>query len=220
MLILGVLLIIAALVIFGYMLFGTMDLDPMDIDLGIFTVQLTPLHLFLLGAATLAVLALGLLALAAGMRAARRRRREVKDLRAAVRDGGGDYDRDRDRDARTAERADDRREEKSRSYDDRAADETYDDRRAERHETGSTPVVEPPRDRTVYERDVPGDHTTGDHTTGEPARKDEPGIAIPSDYSRDAPRRGDGTDPDRSGRGEGHTLSDGTPGRTDDDRNS
>lgn len=84
MLILGLLLIIVALVVFGYLFFGTSDLEPLDIDLGVFTVELTPLHLFLLGAATLVVLVLGLLLLTLGLRAQRRRRREVKELRKVV----------------------------------------------------------------------------------------------------------------------------------------
>ena len=84
MLILGLLLIIVALVVFGYLFFGTSDLEPLQIDLGVFTVELTPLHLFLLGAATLVVLVLGLLLLTLGLRASRRRQREVKELRKAV----------------------------------------------------------------------------------------------------------------------------------------
>lgn len=87
MLILGLLLMAVALVVFGYLLFGTQDLDPLQIDLGVFTVHLTPMHLYLLGAATLVVLVLGLLFLTLGLRAQRRRRREVKELRAAVREG-------------------------------------------------------------------------------------------------------------------------------------
>ncbi|WP_162802170.1 hypothetical protein [Ornithinimicrobium murale] len=87
MLILGLLLTAAALIVFGYMLFGTQDLDPLRIDLGVFAVELTPMHLYLLGAATLVVLVLGLFVLTLGLRAQRRRRREVKELRAAVRDG-------------------------------------------------------------------------------------------------------------------------------------
>lgn len=87
MLILGLLLAVAALVVFGFMYFGTSDLNPLQIDLGIVTVELTPLHLYLLGAATLVVLVLGLFFLTLGLRASRRRRREVKELRAAVQDG-------------------------------------------------------------------------------------------------------------------------------------
>src|SRR5690606_21721062 len=155
MLILGLLLIIAALVVFGYMFLGTNGLDAMDIDLGIFTVQLTPLHLYLLGAATLIVLALGLLALAAGMRAARRRRREVKELRKAVQDGGPEYDR---RDERAADRRDDRRDDADHDDDRRRADRTYDegpaDRPAERHDPVAPPVDHPHRtDSDPYERE-------------------------------------------------------------------
>lgn len=84
MLILGLLLIVVALVVFGYLFLGTRDLEPLQIDLSVFTVELTPLHLFLLGAGTLVVLVLGLLFLTLGLRASRRRRHEVKELRKAV----------------------------------------------------------------------------------------------------------------------------------------
>lgn len=84
MLILGILLVIVALVVFGFLFLGTSDLEPLQIDLGIFTVELTPLHLFLLGAATLVLLVLGLLFLSLGLRASRRRRLEVKELRKEV----------------------------------------------------------------------------------------------------------------------------------------
>lgn len=222
MLILGLLLIIAALVVFGYMFLGTNDLDAMDIDLGIFTVQLTPLHLYLLGAATLIVLVLGLLALAAGMRAARRRRREVKELRKAVRDGGPEHDR---RDERAADRRDDAeldddRRRADRNYDDDRgrADRTYDDgpadRPAERHDPAAAPVDDPHRtDSTPYEREVAGDSPSVGGT-----RTDDRGIAIPSDYtptgSRDTAAAGHNT----TSRGDENTLPDGTPRHPDDDR--
>lgn len=105
MLILGLLLAVAALVVFGFMYFGTTDLNPLEIDLGIISVQLTPLHLYLLGAATLVVLVLGLFFLTLGLRTSRRRRREVKELRAAVQDGDTTPLQDRQRRGGDRERA-------------------------------------------------------------------------------------------------------------------
>lgn len=90
MIVIGVILAVVALVIVGFMLFGTRDLGPIDVDLGVLTAQLTPMHLYLLGAATLIIFVLGLFFLSLGLRAQRRHRREVKELRAAVRDGSGD----------------------------------------------------------------------------------------------------------------------------------
>lgn len=84
MLVLGILLIVLALIVFGFMYFGTMDLPSMEIDLGIITVQLTPLGLYIAGAVTLIVLAVGLQLLFLGLRAQRRRHKEVKELRKAV----------------------------------------------------------------------------------------------------------------------------------------
>lgn len=84
MLVLGILLLVIALVVLGFMYFGTEGLDPLEIDLGAFTAQLTPLHLYLLGAATLVVLCLGLLLLVTGLKRQRRRAKEVKVLREQV----------------------------------------------------------------------------------------------------------------------------------------
>lgn len=165
MLILGILLIAVALVVFGYMFFGTSDLAPMDIDLGIFTVQLTPLHLYLLGAATLVVLTLGLLTLVAGLRASRRRRREVKELRKAVHDGGTGEDRDL-RETTGYER------EIATPVDSRTG-RTRDDARVDERLSTSPPGAGPRAD------------------IGEPAptdrSPDDAHIALPSDYPSDAP---------------------------------
>lgn len=84
MLILGILFLVIALVVLGFMYFGTNDLQPLDVDLGVFTAQLTPLQLYLLGAATLVVLCFGLLLLTTGLRRQRRRAKEVKELREQV----------------------------------------------------------------------------------------------------------------------------------------
>lgn len=170
MLILGLLLIVAAAVVFGYMFFGTSDLAPLDIDLGVFTVQLTPLHLYLLGAATLAVLALGLMALAAGMRASRRRRQEVKELRKAVRDGGTDYGR----------RTEDRDAVPARADEPSAGHQSTDRPRTDRSRAN---------DPVPYEREVPHDGAgyQAAPSDSQAARSDDPQIALPSDYQRDDP---------------------------------
>lgn len=105
MLILGLILIVIALVVIGYMWFGTAELDAIPIDLGVFTVQLTPLYIFLLGGAAILVLALGAVTLSSGLRRQSRKRREVKDLRRQV---AHDHPRDRSHDddrARHDERA-------------------------------------------------------------------------------------------------------------------
>lgn len=171
MLILGLLLIVVAAVVFGYMFWGTDDLAPLDIDLGVFTVQLTPLHLYLLGAATLVVLVLGLLALATGLRASRRRRKEVKELRKAVHDGGTDYGR------RTNAR-------------EPVAAPVEQPVRDQRRANDPAPYErEVPRDDARYQRDVSSDPQVG--------RSDDPEIALPSDYQGGDPdgsaRDGDGT---------------------------
>lgn len=153
MLILGILLIIVALVVFGYMFFGTSDLPAMDIDLGIFTVQLTPLHLYLLGAATLAVLALGLLTLFAGLRASRRRRHEVKELRKAVRDG------DAPRGERPSARSD-----------------RSDTRQTTDYEREVPPPAPAPDGQTH------GTHTATGTAPTSGTGGDDPRIALPSDY--------------------------------------
>lgn len=193
MLILGLLLIAAALVVFGYMFFGTSDLPSLDIDLGVFTVQLTPLHLYLLGAATLVVLALGLLALAAGMKAARRRRQEVKELRKAVRDSGTDYDqRGGRREERTPPVAD-RRD--GTDWDaDRNADRDISTRdgfgRSDSTDSTDARVGESAGgiDPTPYEREVPSGSPAAQPSTDAQA-DGNPDIRIPSDY--DGPTDGD-----------------------------
>lgn len=179
MLILGLLLIAAALVVFGYMFFGTSDLPSLDIDLGVFTVQLTPLHLYLLGAATLVVLALGLLALAAGMKAARRRRQEVKELRKAVRDGGTDYDQRGGRREERTPPVTDRRDvtdwnadREVSTRDDFGRSDSTDARVGE-----SAGGIDP----TPYEREVPSGYPAAQPSTDGQA-DGNPDIRIPSDY--------------------------------------
>lgn len=81
MLLIGLILVIAALVTIGYLWFGTAGLDPVEVDLGIFTTTLSPLWIFLLGAASVLVLAIGTALLIAGLRRRQRQRRELKELR-------------------------------------------------------------------------------------------------------------------------------------------
>ncbi|WP_256838545.1 hypothetical protein [Ornithinimicrobium faecis] len=170
MLILGLLLAVAALVVFGYMLFGTQDLSPLQIDLGVFTVELTPMHLYLLGAATLVVLVLGLLFLTMGLRAQRRRRREVKELRAAVRDGGTDTGRTGRREAPPVEQ---------RHSDPVPSSPTSEDRP---RPGGSDPGSAHPGS-APYERDVPDNR--GAESPSSPPRDPGPDVALPGDYPRD-----------------------------------
>lgn len=81
MLFIGLVLVILALVTIGYMWFGTAGLDPVEVDLGAFTMTLSPLWIFLLGAASVLVLAIGSALLVAGLRRRQRQRRELRELR-------------------------------------------------------------------------------------------------------------------------------------------
>lgn len=174
MLILGLLLAAAALIVFGYMLFGTRDLAALQIDLGVFTVELTPMHLYLLGAATLVVLVLGLLFLTMGLRAQRRRRREVKELRAAVRDGSPDSERRGPRETPPGER---RREAPV------AAPPAGDQRGSGGSDQGPVHPGSAP-----YERDVP-DNRAGGPPPPPPTADSGPDVALPSDYPRNDTNR-------------------------------
>ncbi|MCK0113136.1 hypothetical protein MWU75_13380 [Ornithinimicrobium sp. F0845] len=169
MLILGLALVIVALVVFGYLFFGTSDLEPLQIDLGVFTVELTSLQLYLLGAATLVVLVLGLLLATMGLRASRRRQREVKELRKAVEERPP-------RDASPVER-------------DRAPHDT--DRAS--HDTDRAPydreVPPPPAPASSDVRSGSGSPTTaprGSSTVDE----DHSSIDLPSDHRSDDPPGG------------------------------
>lgn len=180
MLILGLLLAAAALVVFGYMLFGTQDLDPLQIDLGVFTVELTPMHLYLLGAATLVVLVLGLLFLTLGLRAQRRRRREVKELRAAVRDGEAGSGRGVAPEPETAVGRD--RHAGRGTPPGRAGDAPY-----ERDVTGHRPDDAPPPRPGSGPGGTPPPSPQGTGPGGAPAppRGSSSDVALPSDYPRD-----------------------------------
>ncbi len=166
MLILGLILIIIALVVIGYMWFGTAELDAIPIDLGVFTVQLTPLYIFLLGGAALLVLALGAVTLSSGLRRQSRKRREVKDLRRQV---AHDHPRDRSHDDDRARHDDRAGRDDSARHDDRAGrdDSARHDDRAGRDE----PV--PHRDGAgEQDRTVPVRHTE--------RRAQQPGQSTPA----------------------------------------
>ncbi len=191
MLVLGIVLVLVALVAIGYMWFGTQGQAPLAIDLGAFEINLTPLQLFLLGAACLVVLFLGLVLTLSGMRRQAKRRREVKDLRHQVRAqdtvSGRDADRREDRgdDRRDGDRVDDdRREDRltrdrsdadRRDADRRGADRLPGDRadgdRSDQRTTDYERELPPPPPPSTTGREVPGQTDPG--TPGEaPHRSD------------------------------------------------
>lgn len=112
MLVIGLILIVIALVVVGYMWFGTTGLPGIDIDLAVFTLHLTPLEIFFLGAASILVLAIGTVLFAKGLRRQRARRKELRELRhiaeekgahdRVVRDDSPGREPARDREQRTA----------------------------------------------------------------------------------------------------------------------
>lgn len=165
MLVIGLILILVALVVIGYMLFGTANLDSLEIDLGVMTVSLNPLQIFLLGAISVLILAVGTVLLFSGMRRQRRKRKELHDLRAqasvadrrqAERAEPGPAPRDRDRvvredDDRRALQDDDRR---TRDDDRRAS--TEDDRSGHDQPargTGDSGRIDLPMDHRTPPRD-------------------------------------------------------------------
>lgn len=174
MLVLGIILILAALTAIGYLWFGTQGEPALEIDLGAFTAHLTPLQIFLLGAGCLVLLVLGGAMTMMGLRGRVKRRREVRDLREQVRSQerqGRTEDRDGrwGRDAADDARADD----SSRAARERAA---ADDR-----------VVE-------YEREVPS--SSGD-SVPPPPPAGTTGPAAGERRGDDAPGSGSGIDPSR-----------------------
>jgi cytoskeletal protein RodZ len=80
----GLILIILAIIVVIYVIFATVGLEPMSIDWGVFTADLTPLQLFLLGAVTVLVLAMGSVMLSVGLKTQGEKRAEVKRLRKEV----------------------------------------------------------------------------------------------------------------------------------------
>lgn len=162
MLFIGLILVLLALVTIGYMWFGTTGLDPIEIDLGAFTVTLTPLWIFLLGAASVLVLAIGTAVLVAGLRRRQRQRRELRALRrkaeALERDRRGADDVS---DARPGRDLQDERDER---------DAVRSDRRTE-------PVVEEhPGDRVVRDDGRAGDR--------DEVRRSDDTIHLPGDRRR------------------------------------
>lgn len=84
MIALGLILVLLAVVVVAYVWFATRELPAMEIDWGVFTAQLTPFQLFVVGAATILVLAIGAAMLMAGLRKQRAKRAEIKRLRQEV----------------------------------------------------------------------------------------------------------------------------------------
>ncbi|HKJ12375.1 MAG TPA: LapA family protein [Ornithinimicrobium sp.] len=80
----GLILIILAIIVVIYVIFATTGLEAMSIDWGVFTADLTPLQLFLLGAVTVLVLAIGSVMLSVGLKTQGEKRAEVKRLRKEV----------------------------------------------------------------------------------------------------------------------------------------
>jgi hypothetical protein len=87
MIALGLILVLLAVVVVAYVWFATRELPAMEIDWGVFTAELTPFQLFVVGAATILVLSIGTAMLLAGLRKQREKRAEIKHLRREVRAG-------------------------------------------------------------------------------------------------------------------------------------
>ena len=81
MLILGLLLLLLAAAVITYMILATNGMTDVHLDYGILNLDLPPLWLYLAGAITVAVAAIGLWLMAAGARAKARQAREVRALR-------------------------------------------------------------------------------------------------------------------------------------------
>lgn len=86
MLIIGLLLLLLAAAIITYMVLATAGEPAMHLDYGILNLELEPLWLYLSGAATVAVAAIGLALMAAGARSKARKAREVRELRKQAKD--------------------------------------------------------------------------------------------------------------------------------------
>ena len=87
MIAIGLILVLLAVVVVAYVWFATSELPAMEIDWGVFTAELTPFQLFVVGAATVLVLSIGAAMLMAGLRKQREKRAEIKHLRKEVRAG-------------------------------------------------------------------------------------------------------------------------------------
>jgi type VI protein secretion system component VasK len=81
MLIIGLLLLLAAVAVIAYVMLATAGMTPVEISYGVLNVEVAPLWLFLSGVITLAVGAIGIWLMAAGARSKARKAREVRELR-------------------------------------------------------------------------------------------------------------------------------------------
>lgn len=81
MLIFGLLLLLLAAAVITYMILATNGMADIRLDYGILNLDLPPLWLFLAGALTVAVAAIGLWLMAIGARSKARRAKEVRELR-------------------------------------------------------------------------------------------------------------------------------------------
>lgn len=81
---LGLILVLLAVIIVIYVLIATGGEPAMKIDWFVFSADITPLGLFLLGAATVLVLSIGSVLLSIGLKRSGAKRAEVKKLRKEV----------------------------------------------------------------------------------------------------------------------------------------
>ena len=86
MLVLGIILLLVAAALLVAALFGGRGIDqPAGIDLGAVKIDLSTFSVFLVGAVTVALVVAGLALISAGLRRARRRRQEKKELHRLTR---------------------------------------------------------------------------------------------------------------------------------------
>lgn len=81
MLIIGLLLLLAAVAVIAYVLLATAGMAAVEITYGVLNVEVSPMWLFLSGVITLAVAAVGIWMMAVGARNKARKAREVRELR-------------------------------------------------------------------------------------------------------------------------------------------
>ncbi len=119
---LGLILVLLAVIVVIYVLIATGGEPAMKIDWFVFSADITPLGLFLLGAATVLVLSIGSVLLSIGLKRSGAKRAEVKKLRKEVKakdssNGSRDtHDNGRRRDTQTEDSGDrDRTRERDRS---------------------------------------------------------------------------------------------------------
>lgn len=88
MVIVGVILLLAALAVIAFVYLATQDMTPLVIDYGFLNVSVSPLWLFLAGGLTLAVATSACWIIGVGTRINQKRRAEVKRLRAQAQASG------------------------------------------------------------------------------------------------------------------------------------